>query len=184
VTWPPSLRPGGRGDALYGSLDSPLGEVWVAVSARGVVRISFGIDEVRFCHEVAFSGYEPEFDPAGAGQATGQLGEFFAGRRTSFDLQVDLDALPEFRRQVLRAVADVPYGEVRSYGEIAEAVGRPRAARAVGTAVAANPVSFLIPCHRIIRSNGTIGEYGVHTWGRLGGIEHKRALLQMEGVFL
>jgi methylated-DNA-[protein]-cysteine S-methyltransferase len=169
--------------ARYGSTDSPVGPLWVASSDVGVAMASFGIDEVVFCHELEIAGYDPEYDPVGVEPVVVELEEFFRGERTSFDLAVDLDRLPPFQREVLRAVAEVPYGMVRSYRDIAEAVGCPRAARAVGTAVAGNPVTFFIPCHRIVRSDGTLGEYGVRMWGRRGA-EYKRTLLGREGVHL
>jgi O-6-methylguanine DNA methyltransferase len=172
------------GTAHYGSVDSPLGELWVGVSDCGVVRVSYGIDELRFCHELEASGYSAEYAPETAEEAIGQLRAYFARDRRSFDLPLDLRALPPFAREVLQAVAAIPPGQVRSYGQIAVDVGKPRAARAVGTAVGGNPLSFLIPCHRVVRSDGTIGEYGVQTWGRTRGIEVKRRLLRAEGVDL
>lgn len=167
----------------YASTDSPDGTLWIAQSDGGVVMLSIEADELEFCIALERAGYEPEYDPQAVGTVVTELREFFAGSRTRFDVPVDLTALPPFQRDVLQAVTEVPYGEVRSYGEIAEAVGRPRAARAVGTALAGNPVSFLIPCHRIVRSDGTLGEYGGRTTGG-SGAQYKRLLLQREGVYL
>jgi methylated-DNA-[protein]-cysteine S-methyltransferase len=167
----------------YASTDSPDGTLWIAQSDGGVVMLSIGRDELQFCFALERSGYEPEYDPEAVRTVVTELQEFFAGARMRFDVPIDLTGLPRFQREVLRTVAQVPYGEVRSYREIAEAVGRPRAARAVGTALAGNPVSFLIPCHRIIRSDGTLGEYGGRTAGG-SGAAYKRLLLQREGVYL
>lgn len=89
-----------------------------------------------------------------------QLHEYFDGRRTSFDLSLDWSATTGFHRVVLQELLSVPYGEVVTYGELAARVGRPRAARAVGGAMAANPLPVVVPCHRVIRSGGVLGNYG------------------------
>ncbi|MHC4161175.1 MAG: methylated-DNA--[protein]-cysteine S-methyltransferase [Planctomycetota bacterium] len=103
-----------------------------------------------------------------------QLEQYFAGRRDAFDLPVALD-LPRFTSKVLRAVGRIPHGQARSYGEIARAVGQPRAARAVGQAVGANPLPLLIPCHRVLAARGGLGGFG-------GGLAWKRFLLELEGI--
>ncbi|MHC4971149.1 MAG: methylated-DNA--[protein]-cysteine S-methyltransferase [Planctomycetota bacterium] len=103
-----------------------------------------------------------------------QLEQYFAGRRDAFDLPMRLD-LTRFRSKVLRAVGRIPYGEARSYGEIARAVGQPRAARAVGQAVGANPLPLLVPCHRVLAAQGRLGGFG-------GGLRWKRFLLELEGI--
>ena len=167
----------------YASTDSPHGPLWMAVGERGVVMVSGDTDEVAFCHDLELAGYDPEYDPERVAEVARELEEFFMGARTEFSVPIDLDRFPPFQRAVLKAVAEVPYGEVRSYGEIAEAVGCPRAARAVGTAMSRNRLSFLVPCHRIIRSDGTLGEYGGRVHGR-SGAEFKRVLLEREGVYL
>ena len=113
------------------------------------------------------------------GRIARQLDEFFAGRRTEFDVAVDLTVadLSDFQRHVLAtARAEVPYGETVTYGELAELAGRPGAARAVGTAMARNPVPLFVPCHRVVAAGG-IGGYG----GGPAGIALKRALLDLEG---
>jgi methylated-DNA-[protein]-cysteine S-methyltransferase len=103
-----------------------------------------------------------------------QLRQYFAGRREAFDLPMALDAT-RFRSKVLRAVGRIPFGRARSYGEIARAVGQPRAARAVGQAVGANPLPLLIPCHRVLAAHGRLGGFG-------GGLAWKRFLLELEGI--
>jgi len=103
-----------------------------------------------------------------------QLEQYFAGRREAFDLPVAFD-LPRFTSRVLRAVGRIPFGGARSYGEIARAVGQPRAARAVGQAVGANPLPLLIPCHRVLAARGGLGGFG-------GGLRWKRYLLELEGI--
>lgn len=103
-----------------------------------------------------------------------QLEQYFAGRRDAFELPVALE-LPRFTTKVLRAVGRIPYGAARSYGEIARAVGQPRAARAVGQAVGANPLPLLIPCHRVLAARGRLGGFGC-------GLKWKRFLLELEGI--
>lgn len=110
-----------------------------------------------------------------AAAAARQISEYVNGERRSFDLVLDLEEQSPFRRRVLEELARVPYGETISYGELAERCGRPGAARAVGNAVGRNPVPVVLPCHRVIRSDGTPGEYG-------GGRERKRQLLRLEGA--
>ena len=168
------------GHVLYASLDSPLGTVWLAATARGLARVSFGTDEVEFTFELerAF-GTAPIWDPDGLEPMIRQLDEYFKGDRTVFDLPIDLNRVSEFQRSVLDMVRQVPYGEVQSYGDIAFAVGKPLAARAVGGVMATNPVSIVIPCHRIVRSDGTHGEYALRTLGPSGATT-KQMLLTME----
>jgi methylated-DNA-[protein]-cysteine S-methyltransferase len=120
---------------------------------------------------------EPGRDRATAAQ----LDQWFAGRRHRFDVPLDLDGIDGFRRTVLETLGrDVPWGETVTYGELAVMAGRPRAARAVGRAMAGNPVPFVVPCHRVIAAGGRIGGYGS---GR-NAIDLKRALLAREGVTL
>lgn len=105
-------------------------------------------------------------------QATEQLEEYAAGRRKKFTVPLDLDGTP-FQKRVWKALLAIPYGETRSYGEIARQVGNPKAARAVGMANHENPVAIIVPCHRVIAGDGTLGGYG-------GGLEKKSRLLGME----
>jgi methylated-DNA-[protein]-cysteine S-methyltransferase len=146
-----------------------------------VVRVAGETDEAAFYEELAMAGLLPaEPDDDGLRDVAGQLAGYFSGRRRSFDLPIDLNGLSPFQREVLMAVKAVPYGEVRSYGEIARDVGRPGAARAVGSVMAINPVSLIIPCHRIIRGDGTPGLYGRTDGDR--GVRKKLWLLALEGV--
>jgi methylated-DNA-[protein]-cysteine S-methyltransferase len=108
-----------------------------------------------------------------------QLEEYFAGTRTVFDMPIDLGHASEFQRTVLETVRQVPYGEVQSYGDIAFAVGKPQAARAVGGVMAMNPVAIVIPCHRIVRSDGSHGQYALRTLGA-SGATMKEVLLNLE----
>jgi methylated-DNA-[protein]-cysteine S-methyltransferase len=119
----------------------------------------------------------PEGDPERDDEVAGELDEYFAGRRRGFTVPVDLGGVTSpFRRQVLETLhRDVDYGETVSYGELAVMAGRPRAARAVGSAMATNPVPIVVPCHRVLAAAGRIGGYG-------GGLAMKRSLLAIEGV--
>jgi O-6-methylguanine DNA methyltransferase len=108
-----------------------------------------------------------------AERARTELAEYLAGRRTFFSVPVDLSGIPEFQTEVLAAAARIPYGEMTSYAALARAVGRPRAARAVGNALGANPVPVIVPCHRIVRGDGTWGHY-------VFGGPMKTALLTLE----
>ena len=105
-------------------------------------------------------------------EAAGQLNEYFSGKRRSFDLPLLIEG-SDFRRSVLEALIDIPYGEVRTYGQIAEAVGSPRAYRAVGTACAENMIPIIIPCHRVVPSSGGVGNYA-------GGSSLKTRLIELE----
>lgn len=105
-------------------------------------------------------------------RASRQLEEYFAGKRKQFDLPLSLRGT-EFQRQVWAALRDIPYGETRNYGQIAQAVGRPKAVRAVGMANHRNPISIIVPCHRVVGADGSLTGYG-------GGLENKKFLLALE----
>jgi methylated-DNA-[protein]-cysteine S-methyltransferase len=161
---------------------SPLGTLWIAAGPEGLVHVDTFVDEVAFCHAIERDGYGiPRFAPVELDEITARFEEYFAGRRTDFDLPIDLNRQTPFRRTVLEAVRSVPYGAVQSYQDIAFRVGKPRAARAVAGVVATSPISLAIPCHRIIRSDGTAGEYAVRTLGSCGA-HYKLMLLALEGL--
>jgi methylated-DNA-[protein]-cysteine S-methyltransferase len=147
---------------------SPCGEVTVVVSAHGVREISLPGDD------------QPDVELGRADSETKrELDEWFNGRRHAFDLALDLEGIDGFRRTVLETlVKEVGWGETVSYGELAAMAGRPRAARAAGSAMRNNPIPFVIPCHRVIAAGGKIGGYG----GGRNAIELKRRLLAREGV--
>lgn len=166
---------------MYAAILSPLGLLWVAAGPRGLERTEFNVDELAFRHDLESSGHQARFAPSALASFVDQFAEYFAGRRRKFDLPLNLTGHSPFRHAVLRAVAEIPWGEVCSYGEIAYAAGRPRAARAVGSTMAASPLSIVIPCHRVIRGDGTPGEYGYQPSGTCG-TAMKCALLTTEGV--
>jgi methylated-DNA-[protein]-cysteine S-methyltransferase len=163
-------------------MDSPLNTLWIAAGSRGVVRVSFEEDEELFWLGLTASGFDdPSYAPDGLDWLTSQFLDYFAGARTAFEMPIDLTATRPFQRSVLEEVGEVPYGEVRSYLDIAWAIQKPGATRAVGSAIATNPISLVIPCHRIIRNDGTPGEYAMRTLGKRG-IDYKLKLLALEGV--
>ena len=147
---------------------SPYGELTVVVSADGVYEISLPGDD------------QPDVETTKADRAIAQqLDDWFAGKRHEFDLTLDLSEVEGFRRAVLETlVREVPWGEVVSYGELAALAGRPRAARAVGSAMRNNPIPFVIPCHRVVAAGHKIGGYG----GGRNAVALKRELLAREGV--
>lgn len=159
----------------YAILDSPLGPLWVAVAPRGVATISYGREPNAADFGRLLRAYGPGIVPDAkrADQLARELDEYFAGRRRDFEVDVDLTALTPFQRRVLRATANVRYGQLTTYAEIARRAGHERAARAAGAALGANPVPIVVPCHRIVASDGSLGGYA-------GGLRAKRRLLAIE----
>lgn len=148
--------------------DSPIGPLLLTADDGGLTRLymevrKHGPDEVQ-----------PEWrrDNSAFTEACRQLDEYFAGERTVFDLPLNPAGTP-FQLRVWEALKTIPYGEIRSYGEIAEQIGRPGAARAVGLANGRNPISIVVPCHRVIGASGALTGYG-------GGLERKQYLLDLE----
>lgn len=157
---------------------SPLGTVFVAFSRQGLVALEFGISERRFLDRLRHeTGLAARPDESEARPALDQIREYLQGRRRRFALPLDLSHLTPFQRRVLEATLEVPAGRVATYLEIARRIGRPAAARAVGRALATNPIPLVIPCHRVIASDGSLAGYG----GK-GGIATKARLLKMEGA--
>ena len=168
----------------YTSISSPLGTLWMAMGQHGLTRVGFGVDGAQFYADLQRDGSgAPEYLPNGLPEATDQFERYFAGELRRFDLPLDFGAATPFRRKVLQAVAAVPFGTVRSYRDIAVAVGAPAAMRAVGSTMAGNRLAIIVPCHRIIRSDGRLGEYALHSLGP-SGVDHKTLLLRHEGVTL
>jgi len=167
------------GPIYYDSLStSPVGPLYVAVSDRGVLALDFTGSEAEFVGRLAprlRASLRRSADKAG--EALEQLQAYLAGRRTAFDLPLDLRMTREFQRQVLMAALKIPRGSVATYGQIASRIGRPRAARAVGQALGHNPLPIIIPCHRVLASDGSLGGYS----GR-DGVRTKARLLELEGV--
>lgn len=155
-------------------LTTPVGDLLLIAGARGVRRVSFGAGAREESWPAPAGSDDGPHDPELVAQeAAGQVSEYLAGSRRDFTVPVDLGPIAGFRLGVLEAAALIPFGETASYREMAIAASSPGAVRAAGTAMAANPVPILIPCHRVIRSDGTPGLYG-------GGEAIKRWLLGLE----
>lgn len=155
-------------------LESPLGPLYIAASEEGLCRIDLGVEREDFLRQLG-PQVRVVHDPAVVEPIVAQLRAYFAGERREFDLPLDLRSLTPFQVSVLQAIRRIPAGTVWTYGQVAQAVGRPRASRAVGQALARNPIPIVIPCHRVIASDGSLGGYG-------GGLDNKRWLLQLEGA--
>jgi methylated-DNA-[protein]-cysteine S-methyltransferase len=166
----------GQEEIVYGALLTPLGLLWIARGPRGIVALDRDLDEARFYHEVERARGGMRYAPHELRCEFRQIEEYVAGKRYDFDLTIDLSACSPFRRRVLEAVCEVPWGRVASYGEIGRQLGV-NSGKAVGGAIGGSPISIVVPCHRVIRSGGTIGEYG---GGRCGAAV-KAALLAHEG---
>ncbi len=150
-----------REPLYYDRFPSPLGEILAAVSSEGVYALTWKQDEERFVRRLEEEWGGPVLrDPERLRPLFRQLEDYFAGRALAFDLPLDLRRLTPFQREVLEAACRIPPGQTASYGELARWVGRPRAARAVGQAMARNPIPLVIPCHRVIASDGSLGGYG------------------------
>ncbi len=161
-------------DVVYAELDSPLGPILAAATTRGVVRLAFGPADDYVLDELA-TEVSPRIEEASAPleHIQRELDEYFELTRTRFSLDLDWSLIHGFGRKVLRATARIPYGSVSTYGEIAAKARSPRAARAAGNALGANPIPIVIPCHRVLRAGGALGGYG-------SGLDAKRYLLDLE----
>ena len=163
-------------DVAYRTLDSPVGALLVAVTPVGVVRVAFAGEG----HDVVLQDLADRIgprvleSPAAVDGTARQLEDYFAGRRREIDVPLDWRLAAGFRLTVLHHLAtDVPHGTTVSYAGLAALAGNPRAVRAVGTACATNPLPLVVPCHRIVRSDGAAGSYR-------GGVQAKRVLLDLE----
>ena len=162
-------------DVAYDVADSPLGPLLVARTERGVCRIGFDPAPDREVESLAHAfGARVLRVPRRLDEVRAQLDEYFRGKRRSFDLVPDVTVLRPFQQLVLRELARVPFGRVTTYGALAQTVGNPRAARAVGGALNRNPIPIVLPCHRVVGATGSLVGYA-------GGLERKRALLELEG---
>ena len=163
-------------DMGFDVVDSPVGELFVAASERGLAAISFDSEPERQLERLArIAGPRVLRSSRSVDEARRELDEYFSGRRRAFDLALDLRALPPFTVSVLQELACVPYGETTTYGALASRVGRPRAARAVGTVMNRNRIPIVLPCHRVVGSSGDLVGYA-------GGLDRKVTLLELEGA--
>lgn len=166
-------------DVAVATMDSPIGELCVAVTPRGLVTIAFEGED----RDVLFDRLARELSPrvveatSPTDEARRELEGYFAGERHRFDVKVDRALIGPFARKVLQATSKVGYGQLATYGEIASRIDRPKAARAVGSALGSNPIPIVIPCHRIVGANGRLTGYA-------GGLHRKETLLRLEGSLL
>ncbi|MFV1987326.1 MAG: methylated-DNA--[protein]-cysteine S-methyltransferase [Gemmatimonadota bacterium] len=167
-----------EGDVIrWRRFDSPFGMMRIAASRRGLVALSWlAPDDGAFVErlEARFDTAPVVVDCDDLIPAEDQLLEYFGRRRETFDVPVDLSTLTEFQQAVLEAAGGLGFGEVVTYMDIADRIGRPHASRAVGNALGSNPVAIIVPCHRVVRTDGTLGGY-------IGGLRYKEALLGIEG---
>jgi methylated-DNA-[protein]-cysteine S-methyltransferase len=164
-------------DVAYRTVDTPVGPLLLAATERGLVRVAYTREDHDRVLDQLATGISPRVlrAPARLEGAAREIEEYFARRRSRFDLPLDFRLSHGFRRTVLSHLTEIGYGRTASYAAVAAAAGNPKAARAVGTACATNPLPVVVPCHRVLRGDGTIGQY-------VGGTEAKRALLTLEAA--
>jgi methylated-DNA-[protein]-cysteine S-methyltransferase len=167
----------GAADVAYATVDSPVGTLLVAVTPRGLVRLAYADEREDDVLDELAAGVSPRVLrlESRTDHARRQLDEYFEGRRRGFDVPVDWRLTKGFMRRVLRATARIPYGSVRTYGQVAARAGSERAYRAAGNALGANPLPIVVPCHRVVHTGGGLGGY-------TGGLDRKEFLLRLEGV--
>jgi methylated-DNA-[protein]-cysteine S-methyltransferase len=167
----------GAADIAYAFEPSPLGDLFVATTRRGLLEIGYQESGLDFYLERIAERVSPRIveSPGRLDEVRRQLDEYFAGKRTEFQLPLDWSLTRQgFGRRVLDSTARIPYGEARTYRDVATEAGSPKAVRAAGNALHHNPVPIVVPCHRVVRTGGEIGGYG-------GGPERKQELLRLEG---
>ena len=164
-------------DVGYRTVDSPVGRLLLAATDVGLTRVAFETED----HEAVLDSLAARIgsrilrDDKRFDELARELDDYFAGRRHSFDVPVDLRLSHGFRLEVLRHLREIPYGRTETYAQVAASAGNPRAVRAVGSACATNPVPIVVPCHRVVRSDGGLGGY-------LGGTATKQLLLDVEAA--
>jgi methylated-DNA-[protein]-cysteine S-methyltransferase len=164
-------------DVAYRTVDSPVGELLLAATDQGLVRVAFARQDLAAVLANLATAVSPRIlrAPRRLDDASRQLAEYFDGKRTAFRLPLDWRLASGFRRAVLTHLPDIGYGATESYAQVAAAAGSPKAVRAVGTACALNPLPLVVPCHRVIRSDGSFGGYA-------GGAAAKQTLLRLEAA--
>jgi methylated-DNA-[protein]-cysteine S-methyltransferase len=162
-------------EVAYRTVDSPVGPLLLAATDEGLLRVAFEIEGHTAVLERIAEQVSPRVMevPRRLDAVARELDEYVAGRRRTFDLPLDLRMARGFRRVVLQHLAEIEYGRTASYAAVAAAAGRPRAVRADGSACARNPLPLVVPCHRVVRSDGSLGQYG-------GGVAAKERLLTLE----
>jgi len=164
-------------DVAYRTVDSPVGPLLLAATSQGLVKVAFDRQDHDAVLVALAEAISPRIlrAPARLDTVARQLDEYFAGGRRTFDVPLDFRLAHGFRLSVLEHLPEIDYGRTESYAQVAAAAGSPKAVRAVGTACALNPLPVVVPCHRVVRSDGSYGQYA-------GGEEAKRTLLTMEAA--
>ncbi|MGH8861053.1 MAG: methylated-DNA--[protein]-cysteine S-methyltransferase [Jatrophihabitantaceae bacterium] len=164
-------------DVAYTTIDTPVGSLLLAATARGLVRVAYDCEDHDTVLQHLADRISPRIvrAPQRLDSVIRELEEYFAGRRTDFDVPLDFSLSRGFREQVQRHVSQIAYGRTGSYKDVAALVGNPKAVRAVGTACATNPLPVVVPCHRVLRADGSLGRY-------VGGVAAKTTLLHLEGA--
>jgi methylated-DNA-[protein]-cysteine S-methyltransferase len=164
-------------DVAYTTIDSPVGALLLAATPKGLVRVAYAVEDHDRVLGTLAQRLSPRVlrAPRRLDAAARQLEEYFGRQRQAFELPLDLSLSTGFRQLVQRRLPDIGYGQTRTYGQVAELVGNPKAFRAVGTACATNPLPVVVPCHRVLRANGSPGDY-------VGGPDTKKALLRLEAA--
>ncbi len=164
-------------DVAYTTIDSPVGPLLLAATPKGLVRVAYAVEDHDRVLGTLARRLSPRVlrAPRRLDAAARELDEYFGRRRRVFDLPLDLSLSAGFRQLVQRHLPEIGYGQTRTYGQVAQLVGNPKAVRAVGTACATNPLPVVVPCHRVLRSDGTPGGY-------VGGADAKHTLLTLEAA--
>jgi len=164
-------------DVAYTTIDSPVGTLLLAATPKGLVRVAYDIEDHDRVLDTLALRISPRMlrAPRRLETAARELDEYFSGRRRIFDLSLDLSLSKGFRQLVQRHLPEIQYGQTRTYRQVAELAGNPKAVRAVGTACATNPLPVVVPCHRVLRADGALGGY-------VGGPDAKKALLNLEAA--
>ena len=164
-------------DVAYRTVDSPVGSLLLAATDAGLVRVAYANEDHELVLQTLSDRISPRIlhHPTRLDATARELDEYFAGRRRTFSVTLDWRLSGGFRATVLQHLSDIEFGQTASYAAVARLAGRPRAFRAVGTACATNPLPVVVPCHRVVKSDGTLGGY-------LGGLEAKAKLLELEAA--
>jgi methylated-DNA-[protein]-cysteine S-methyltransferase len=164
-------------EVAYRIVDSPVGQLLLAATEVGLVRVAFANEDLEAVLQALSDRISPRIlnAPARLDPTARELDDYFAGRRKTFDVPLDWQLAKGFRSTVLHHLPEIGYGHTASYAAVAQMAGNPKAVRAVGTACATNPLPLVVPCHRVVRSDGALGSYR-------GGAQAKRTLLTLEGV--